>query len=129
MSAAERFLISQNCAKKTLGGVGGSVTLTNGGIASCIWTLAPMESASKSLFSGRFIRFSNSRFQDNMHCFFLSRNMLMQINLYSEVRWNIVMKIIWRENLFPNTAKLMHWNMSSYMWLRKGSEGEREAAA
>ena len=29
----------------------------------------PMDRASKSLFSARFIRFSNSRFQDNMHCF------------------------------------------------------------
>ena len=103
MSAGEIFF----CEEYSWLGWGGSVSLTNGGIVSCIWTLARWTGPAKVYSRPDLFRFQIADFKITCIASFFSRNMLMQIHLYSEVRWDIVMKIMWRENLFPNTAKLL----------------------
>ena len=88
-----------------VGGV--SVSVTNGGIVSCIWTLARWSGPAQVYSRPDLFGFQIADFKITCIASFFSRNMLMQIHLYSEVRWDIVMKIMWRENLFPNTAKLL----------------------
>ena len=107
VSRGNIFEFPNLCEEYSWLGWGGSVSLTNGGIVSCIWTLARWTGPAKVYSRPDLFGFQIADFKITCIASFVSRNMLMQIHLYSEVRWDIVMKIMWRENLFPNTAKLL----------------------
>ena len=103
VSRGNIFEFTNLCEEYSWLGWGGSVSLTNGGIVSCIWTLARWTGPAKVYSRPDLFGFQIADFKITCIAF---QQKYVGANTFV-LRWNIVMKIIWRENLFPNTAKLL----------------------